>query len=596
MPSKKKAAKDAVPTPPAAPPAAVPPAAASPAAAPASKAKKPAKAAPAPATPAAPAAPPKPAKAAAPKAAPAKPEASTPKPAPKAPGKAKPEAPPPVAAKPAAPKPAAPKPAAAKAKPAPAPAPEAPAAPAKPAKGSKAKAEPTPKKAAPPQAPKPARGKAAPAAAEEPAEDDELDADLAAAEELEDLDIDLEGDEDEDDDEDGEAAAPAAPAKGKGAPKAPPAKGATGKAPAAPAGRGTGKGEAPDAGGGGLAGLLRALGAARATPPKRPAGGMDLGDDDEAAPAAAPRKAPADEDEAPAAPPPPKVQRTVPPMPPRKPGVITLAISPDADDAFMLFALEHGLVATEDRKYEVVRDEVARLNEEAQRGTYDVTAFSFGSWPQLVDRYLVLPSGGSLGDGVGPVVVSKTPVRSSEVSGLQVGVPGLTTTGALVLRMWLHPAKLNLVALPFEAVPLAVAAGEVRAGVLIHEAQLTYRSQGLVLVKDLGAWWTERTEGLPLPLGGMLVRRDIPQEERAKINIDVKRSIAYAMGHRADALAHAARFAKGLTMALLERYIDNYVNELSLDMGERGRQAVHTLFQEAKRQGLVRDVVELEMA
>lgn len=576
MPSKKKAAKDAVPTSPAAPPAA----AASPAAAPAPKAKKPAKAAPAPATPAAPAAPQRPAKAAAPKAAPAKPEASTPKPAPKAPGKAKPEAPPRVAAKPAAPKPAAPKPAAAK---------------AKPAKGSKAKAEQAPEKAAPPQAPKPARGKAAPAAAEEPAEDDELDADLAAAGELEELDIDLEGDEDEDDDEDGEAVAPAAPAKGKGAPKAPPAKGAAGKAPAAPAGRGTGKGEAPDAGGGGLAGLLRALGAARATPPKRPAGGMDLGDGDEGGTGAARGAATADE-EAPAAPPPPKVQRTVPPMPPRKPGVITMAISPDADDAYMMFALEHGLVATEDRKYEVVRGEVSRLNEEALRGTYDVTAFSFGSWPQLVDRYLVLPSGASLGDGVGPVVVSKTPVRSSEVSGLQVGVPGLTTTGALVLRMWLHPARLNLVALPFEAVPLAVATGQVRAGVLIHEAQLTYRAQGLVLVKDLGAWWTERTEGLPLPLGGMLVRRDISPEERTKINLDIKRSIAYAMGHRADALAHAARFAKGLTTQQLERYIENYVNELSLDMGERGRQAVHTLFQEARRQGLVREVVELEMA
>jgi 1,4-dihydroxy-6-naphthoate synthase len=283
-------------------------------------------------------------------------------------------------------------------------------------------------------------------------------------------------------------------------------------------------------------------------------------------------------------------------MPPRKAGVITVAISPDADDAFMLYALENNLVATEGRTYEIVRGEVARLNEEAKRGTYDVTAFSFGSWPHLVDRYLVLPAGASLGDGVGPVVVSKTPVRSNEVNGLVVGVPGLTTTGALVLRMWLHPAQLKLVALPFEAVPLAVRAAQVRAGVLIHEAQLTYRSQGMVLVKDLGAWWTERTEGLPLPLGGMLVRRDIPQDERTKINLDLKRSIAYAMGHRADALAHAMRFAKGLTTEQLERYIDNYVNELSLDIGERGRQAVHTLFREAQRLGMVREVVELEMA
>lgn len=441
---------------------------------------------------------------------------------------------------------------------------EAPAAPAKgPAKGRGKAAT---GKAAPA---KPKPGKAAPRP--DPDDLDELEGldDEAMAADLAGLDEEL-------DEDDAAPAPPAAPAKG--APKAPAAAPPAGKGratpPAAP-----GAGDDEDAPG--IAGLLRALAAGRgATAPKRPAGGMDLGDDDEGA----------------APPPPPKPQRKVPPMPPRKPGVITLAISPDADDAFMLFALENGLVATEDRKYEIVRGEVSRLNEEAQRGTYDVTAFSFGSWPQLVDRYLVLPSGASLGDGVGPVVVSKTPVRSSEVNGLVVGVPGLSTTGALVLRMWLHPARLNLVALPFEAVPLAVAAGKVRAGVLIHEAQLTYRAQGLVMVEDLGRWWTSRTDGLPLPLGGMVVRRDIPQEERAKINLDLKRSIAYAMGHRAEALAHAAKYCKGLTSTQLERYIDNYVNELTLDIGERGRQAVQALFEKAKSLGFVRDVVELEMA
>jgi|GEM_PF-16224 len=288
--------------------------------------------------------------------------------------------------------------------------------------------------------------------------------------------------------------------------------------------------------------------------------------------------------------------RVVPPMPPRKPGVVTVALSPDADDAFMLYALAHGKIETEGRRYEFVRGDIAALNDESVKGTYDVTAFSFGAWPQVVERYLALPCGASFGDGVGPVVVSKTPVRPSEVDGMLVGVPGLTTTAALVLRLWLAPARLKLVSVPFQEVVGAVKSGKVRAGVLIHEAQLTYRLDGLTKVMDLGRWWTDKTEGLPLPLGGTAIRRDIPAEERTKIALDLKRSIAYAMGHREEALEHAAKFSKGLPRQLLDRYVTMYVNELTLDIGERGRQAVHTLFDYAVRMGSMKERIDLELA
>ena len=333
----------------------------------------------------------------------------------------------------------------------------------------------------------------------------------------------------------------------------------------------------------------------------------DLDADDEKGASAAALPLAEEEDEAPVAVVAPEVAqaaravkrltpRVVPPMPPRKPGVVTLALSPDADDAFMLYALAHGKIETEGRRYEFVRGDIATLNDECMKGTYDVTAFSFGAWPQVVERYLALPCGASFGDGVGPMVVSKTPVRPSEVDGMLVGVPGLTTTAALVLRLWLAPARLKLVSVPFQEVVGAVKSGKVRAGVLIHEAQLTYRLDGLAKVMDLGRWWTDKTEGLPLPLGGTAIRRDIPAEERTKIALDLKRSIAYAMGHREEALEHAAKFSKGLPRELLDRYVTMYVNELTLDIGERGRQAVHTLFDYAVRMGSMKERIDLELA
>lgn len=287
----------------------------------------------------------------------------------------------------------------------------------------------------------------------------------------------------------------------------------------------------------------------------------------------------------------------IPPMPPRSAdGTVTIAYSPDSDDAFMMYALENGKVDTEDRKYACTRADIQVLNEEAKKGTYDVTALSFGAYPVVNDRYALLPCGGSFGDNQGPILIAKTPIRASEVNGLTVAVPGMLTTATMVLRLWLPRANLKLVPVPFDQIVATVKAGKARAGVLIHEGQLMWREEGLARVADFGQWWGEKTEGLPLPLGGNAIRRDIKPEERAKIALDLKRSIAYALGHREEALEYALKFARGLEKAKVDKYVSMYVNELTLDVGERGRQAVRLLLDEAHRAGILAKPVEVEFA
>ncbi len=278
----------------------------------------------------------------------------------------------------------------------------------------------------------------------------------------------------------------------------------------------------------------------------------------------------------------------IPKMPPRrKDGVITVAFSPDSDDAFMFYALLNDKVDTEDRTYELVREEIQTLNEKAHEGVYDVTAISFGAWPYLEGRYLLLSCGASFGDGRGPILIAQRPIRTAEVNGLKVAIPGRHTTAALALRVWLPHANLELLEVPFDEVPDTVRKKRARAGVLIHERQLTWREENFVRVVDFGQWWSEKTEGLPLPLGANAIRADIEEEERKKISLDIKRSIAYGLGHREEALDFAMQFAKGLDRKVVDKYIAMYVNELALDYAERGRQAVRLFLGEAKRLGLL---------
>jgi 1,4-dihydroxy-6-naphthoate synthase len=320
--------------------------------------------------------------------------------------------------------------------------------------------------------------------------------------------------------------------------------------------------------------------------------GVDFGGPLGAPPAPPPpRVIPKSAPEAPPAPAvkPPPVPTNLPPR--RADGVITLAHSPDADDAFMFFALANGLVDTEDRKYEHTLKDIQTLNESAKKGTYDVTAISFHAYPYVRQNYRLLTCGASFGDGYGPVLVAKTPIRPSEVEGLVVAIPGELTTAALVTRLWFNRSKIKTISVPFDRIADAVLGGLARAGVLIHEGQLTYRDQGLTRVKDFGQWWAEETEGLPLPLGGNGIRRDIATPIAQKIALDLKRSIAYALGHREEALAYAMKFSRNLPKDKADKFVGMYVNELTLDYGERGRQAVLHLLDRAFRAGLLPEAV-----
>lgn len=282
-------------------------------------------------------------------------------------------------------------------------------------------------------------------------------------------------------------------------------------------------------------------------------------------------------------------------MPPRRAdGTVTVAFRPNTTDAFMFYGLLCAKVDTEDRRYELVRDEIQSLNVAAQKGVYDVTAISFGAYPYVQDRYALLSCGASFGDGCGPILVACRPIRTHEVTGLAVAIPGRLTTAALALRLWLPHARLDLREYPVNTVISAVRQGRVRAGVLTHERQLMWREDSFVRVVDFGQWWGEKTEGLPLPLGANAIRCDIPEEERTKIALDVKRSIAYGLGHREEALDYATPFAKGLPREIVDRYVAMYVNELALDYAERGRQAVRQFLGEALRLGLIPDVTEPE--
>lgn len=296
--------------------------------------------------------------------------------------------------------------------------------------------------------------------------------------------------------------------------------------------------------------------------------------------------------EAPPPPPPPPVPTDLPPR--RADGTITVAHSPDADDAFMFYALAAGRVDTEGRRYEHVLKDIQTLNEEAKKGTYDVTAVSFHAYPYVRQNYALLTCGASFGDMYGPILVAKSPIRPNEVEGLTVALPGALTTAALVTRLWFGRAKIRAANIPFDKVTDAVRAGMVRAGVIIHEGQLTYREQGLVRVVDFGQWWGDQTEGLPLPLGGNGVRRDIPKELATKIALDLKRSIAYALGHREEALAYAMKFGRNLSKEKADKFVGMYVNDLTLDYGERGRQALRVLYERANAAGLLAERVEPE--
>jgi 1,4-dihydroxy-6-naphthoate synthase len=270
---------------------------------------------------------------------------------------------------------------------------------------------------------------------------------------------------------------------------------------------------------------------------------------------------------------------------------IHLAHSPDSDDAFMFYALADGQIDTEGVSYVHELQDIETLNGRALRGELDVTAVSIHAYAYLSDRYALLPHGASMGDGYGPMLVAKTPMTRDQVVGRRVAVPGLMTSAYLALRLY-QPDFVPVVT-PFDKIDEAVQRGDVDAGLLIHEGQLTYKEEGLHLIADMGAWWKQKT-GLPLPLGGNVIRKDMPRDLQRKVSRHLRDSIAYGLQHRKNALDHAMRFARGLDRSKADEFVGMYVNDWTLDYGDQGRQAIKLFLSEGVESGVITHPVTVE--
>jgi 1,4-dihydroxy-6-naphthoate synthase len=276
------------------------------------------------------------------------------------------------------------------------------------------------------------------------------------------------------------------------------------------------------------------------------------------------------------------------------PTTIHVAHSPDSDDAFMFYALAEGKIDTGDLRYVHELSDIESLNQRARRGELDVSAVSIHAYAYIADRYALLSSGSSMGDGYGPRLVSKSaaPADAREAArGKRIAVPGLLTTAYLSLRLW--QPEFEPVVVPFDQIEDFVHRGEVDLGLLIHEGQLTYADDGLHLWADMGEWWLKET-GLPLPLGGNVVRRDLGRSVIEQISRDLKASIVYSLEHRQAALDHARQYNRGISDERTDTFVGMYVNDWTVDYGERGRKAVQLLLDRAAEAGVIGEKVVVE--
>ena len=274
---------------------------------------------------------------------------------------------------------------------------------------------------------------------------------------------------------------------------------------------------------------------------------------------------------------------------------ITVAHSPDSDDAFMFFGLASGAVHVDGIAVEQVLADIETLNRAAFDGKYEVTAVSFHAYAHLADRYALLPHGASMGDKYGPILVAKKPLgpaAGQTLKGMKIAVPGLLTSAYLTLQLF--DRSFDHVVMPFDEIQQAVVDGKVDAGLLIHEGQLTYQDDGLVKIVDLGEWWFERTGGLPLPLGGNIIRRDLGADTMRTVSTMLHDSIAHALNHREEAVDYAQQFGRGLDRKKTDKFVGMYVNQLTLDYGSRGRAGLERFFAEAYEQGLIPKKIDVE--
>jgi 1,4-dihydroxy-6-naphthoate synthase len=272
--------------------------------------------------------------------------------------------------------------------------------------------------------------------------------------------------------------------------------------------------------------------------------------------------------------------------------LITVGHSPDPDDAFMFYALAHDKIDTGNLRFRHELQDIETLNRRAMRGELEVSAVSIHAYAHLLDKYALLPSGCSMGDRYGPMVVARKPLSVEQLKTTRIAVPGTLTTAFLTLRLLL-PGGFAYEVLPFDQIIGAVAEGKYDAGLIIHEGQLTFQNQGLSLVVDLGVWWQEKTK-LPLPLGGNVVRRDLGADAIRQISRLLKESIRYSLDHRDAALGYALQYARDMDKGLADRFVGMYVNDWTLDYGPRGREAVRRLLDEGHRAGVIPSAVDVE--
>ncbi|MCE0498597.1 MAG: ABC transporter substrate-binding protein [Methylacidiphilales bacterium] len=275
---------------------------------------------------------------------------------------------------------------------------------------------------------------------------------------------------------------------------------------------------------------------------------------------------------------------------------LTLGHSPDPDDAFMFYALAKGLLPSPGYEFEHILQDIQTLNERATRAELDITAISIHAYAYVLKDYALLRSGASMGDNYGPMVVGRRVCARGEMLKKKIAVPGLMTSAFLALQLYLGvpKEKINFIVVPFDQIFDAVARGEAELGLIIHEGQLTYAREGLVLSTDLGQWWFKETGGLPLPLGGNAVKKSLGAKAIAELSDILYASIRYGLEHRAAGIDHALPLGRGLDRKLADKFIGMYVNDLTLDYGERGKKGVREFLDRAHHAGLIPAPVELE--
>ncbi|MGB7769071.1 MAG: MqnA/MqnD/SBP family protein [Verrucomicrobiia bacterium] len=275
---------------------------------------------------------------------------------------------------------------------------------------------------------------------------------------------------------------------------------------------------------------------------------------------------------------------------------LTLGHSPDPDDAFMFYALAKDLIPTQGFRFKHILQDIQTLNERATRGELDITAISLHAYAYVSDQYALLPSGASMGDGYGPMLVAGQKFSRAEIARKKIAVPGTMTSAFLALQLWLgrSPLQFNYVVVPFDQIFKAVRSGQADVGLIIHEGQLTYQNEGLVVCEDLGVWWGKENGGLPLPLGGNVIHKKFSPDVRKTIAGVLAASIQFSLDHRAEAVQHALQYARDMGRDLADKFVGMYVNHWTLDYGEHGRKSIRRFLGQAFERGLIPHRQELE--